>query len=138
MFNWQLQRAAIRFKRKPNFFLRFLYRSPIILKIFNLLIIFSTKTLLLDKIWFSYFCCLVKGFFFVDFNGNSLFVWSFFIPWYPLSACIKHDGRKCVLLSLYTRKSCLRPFLTQVHIIFPVLLSTTTWLFMVCLFFLPE
>ncbi len=75
----------MRLNRKPNLFLRFLYRSLIILNLFKLPITFSFTTLSEKISRFCFFSSAVKGFFLFDFLGSFVFICNFFIPVYPLS-----------------------------------------------------
>ena len=128
----------MRLNRKPNLFLRFLYRSFMILNLFRLPITFSFTTLSEEIARFCFFSSAIKGFFLLDFLGNFVFCCSFFIPVYPLSVIPQRSFVQRTLLSLKSLKSCFLPLPKDVQITFFVFLSTTTWLLRVCLFFFPE
>jgi type III secretory pathway component EscS len=81
---------------------------------------------------------LVKGFFLLFFFGISDLLWILLIPWYPVSVTALISGCIWVLDSLNNLKSWRLPFVKAVHITLCVFLSTTIWLFNVCLFFFPE
>jgi hypothetical protein len=128
----------MRLNRNPNLFLRFLYRSLIILNLFRLPITFSFTALSDEISRFSFFSSVVKGFFLLDFLGSFVFFCNFFIPVYPLSVIPQQSFVQRTLLSLKSLKSCFFPLLKDVQITFFVFLSATTWLFRVCRFFFPE
>lgn len=128
----------MRLNRKPNLFLRFLYLSLIILNLFRLPITFSFTTLSEEISLFRFFSSNVRGFFLLDFFGSFELLCNFFIPVYPLSVIPQRSFVQRTLLSLNNLKSCFFPLLKFVQITLFVFLSTTIWLFIVCLFFFPE
>ena len=71
---------AIKLNLKPNLFLRFLYRSEIILKRFNTPITFSFNTRALDRALLSSLSFLVNGCFFVFFLGTLDLLCIFCMP----------------------------------------------------------
>ena len=136
--NSQLYIPAIKLNRSPKRFLLFLYLSEIILNRFSIPMTFSLPTLSCDRFLLFFLSSFVNGFFLLFFLGSFDLLWTFWIPWYPLSVITSISGWMWVLESLNSLKSCFLPLVNAVHITCRVFLSTTTCVFIVCLFFFPE
>ena len=115
----------IRLNLKPKRFLLFLYLSLIILNLFITPITFSFRTLLEEIARLFFLSSFVNGFFLLVFLGSLELVCIFFIPVYPESVKISHDGLHLTLLSLKSLKSCFFPLVKFVQIISFDFLSTT-------------
>ena len=81
---------------------------------------------------------LVSGFFLVFFFGRTELAWILVIPRYPVSVSSSVSGLTHTFDSLKSLKSCAFPFVKAVQMICLSCLLTTTWVFIVCLFFFPE
>src|SRR6202042_3255321 len=80
----------------------------------------------------------VSGFFLLFFFGKSVLLSIYCRPWYPESTMTCTLLCTAALDCLYNLKSCFLPFAKYAQIISWVFLSTTSCVFNVCLFFLPE
>ena len=129
---------AIKLNRNPNLFRLFRYLSLKILNLFKRPMTFSFKARSEEIFWFVRFSSFVRGLPLDRFFGSRLLLWSFCIPVYPESTIPWIFRVQRTLLSLNSLKSCFLPLQKFVHIIKLDCLSTTTWLFKVCLFFFPE
>jgi len=133
-----LQIPATRLNLSPNLRRLFLYFSETILKRLTNPMACSLATRPLEILRFRRLSSSVKGLRLERFFGNSVFACIFTIPWYPVSVLTATSGAMRTPDSLKSLKSCRFPSVNAVHIIFRLSPHTTTCVFTVCLFFLPE
>src|SRR5271157_2261118 len=95
----------MRLNRSPNRFLRFRYRSLIILNLFKLPITFSFTTRSEAISRFCRFSSAVSGCLLLDFFGSFEFDCHFFMPVYPLSVTPERAFVHRTRLSLNNLKS---------------------------------
>jgi len=133
-----LQIPATRLNLIPNLRRLPLYLSETILKRLTKPIACSLAIRPLEIARFRRLSSSVNGLRLERFLGSSEFACVFAIPWYPVSVISPTLGAMRTLDSLKSLKSCRFPFVNAVHIILRLRLHTTTCVFIVCRFFLPE
>jgi len=133
-----LQIPATRLNLSPNLRRLPLYFPETILKRLTKPMACSLAIRPLEIPRFRRLSSLAKGLRLERFLGSSEFACVFAIPWHPVSVMTPASGAMRTFDSLKSLKSCRFPFANAAQIIFRLRLHTTTCVFTVRRFFLPE